>query len=89
MAPLMKVDPAALRALRLRAGMSIAELARTAGVADGTVDGIEAGYLCRNHMSTARRLAAAFGVEVAELVIFVERDRGEDEAEDAREDVAS
>ena len=82
MAPRMKVDPEALRALRLRARMSIAELAKAARVADGTLDNIEAGKHSRNHMDTVRRLADFFDVEVTDLVIFVERPRADADREE-------
>lgn len=80
MAPLMKVNPEALRAQRIRARLSTNELAAATGVSQSTIENIEGGRQGRNHMDTARRLADGLGMELADLIVFAERARAEEVA---------
>lgn len=57
-----------LRAARLAAGLSVAELANAAHVAETTVYRIEAGEHALRQMRVARSLAAALGVPVGDLL---------------------
>ena len=59
-----------LRELRIAAGLSQRELAERAGVAAGTVFGLEAGGR-HPYPRTRRRIAAALGVAVTEVAEFV------------------
>lgn len=54
------------RSLRLRAGLSVDELAQRTGVNRATLYRIESGR--RPHMKTARALADALGITVAEFL---------------------
>ena len=67
----MEVDVDKLRRMREERVLSQRELARMAGLAQGTVWRIENGF-SEVHPSTIRKLAAVFGVEPRELVKEVE-----------------
>ncbi len=56
-----------LRVLRLNAGLSQEDLARAAGVSEGTIKRLEAGKGKQPYPSTRRRIAAALGVPIAEI----------------------
>ncbi|MEE4384013.1 MAG: helix-turn-helix transcriptional regulator [Pseudomonadales bacterium] len=56
-------EPGSLRALRLRAGLSQAELAKQLGTTQAHVSRIEAGR-CDIHFNTARRLKNVLGVDM-------------------------
>jgi transcriptional regulator with XRE-family HTH domain len=56
-----------LRNLRLRRGMSQADLSHRTGVAEFTISEIEAGKRPNPRPSTLRKLAQGLGVEVAAL----------------------
>lgn len=81
----LRVNPDAVRAHRLRARLSRAELARAAGLALVTIHNLEGARVHRPHMETFRRLSDYFGVHYSAFV-----DPPEAAAEDAtaREDVA-
>lgn len=66
----------ALEDLRLRAGLSRAELAQKAGVARDTVRLLEEGR-CKPRVATARRLAPALGIEVTAVLEAAQRARWE------------
>lgn len=61
------LDPAKLTRARERAGMSMSELARRAGMAASHVDGIERGYHGAGP-AYALRLAAQLGVRLEDLL---------------------
>ncbi len=56
-----------LRSLRLRRGLSQADLSAKSGVSEFTISEIEAGKRPNARPSTARKLAAGLGVDVATL----------------------
>jgi transcriptional regulator with XRE-family HTH domain len=56
-----------LREIRLRRGLSQADLSAVTGVAEFTISGIESGKRANPRPSTLRKLAHALGVEVADL----------------------
>ncbi len=56
-----------LRSLRLRRGLSQADLSTKSGVSEFTISEIEAGKRPNARPSTARKLAAGLGVNVADL----------------------
>ncbi len=53
---------------RREAGLSQVELAEASGVAQSTIAGIEGGNHAKPHPRTLRKLAAALGVEIRELL---------------------
>jgi transcriptional regulator with XRE-family HTH domain len=57
-----------LKALRIEAALTQAELAEKAGVAVNTVAGLERDER-EPHMTTVRKLAAAFGVPPREITV--------------------
>lgn len=57
-----------VRTLRTKAGMSQAELARRANVARRTVQLLESGRLGVAKLETLRRIAAALGCAVQDLI---------------------
>ena len=63
----MKLVDGALRETRLRRALTQAELAAKAGTTEATVNRLENG-LQSPRMSTLRKLAAALGVEPADLI---------------------
>ncbi|MDP9457512.1 MAG: helix-turn-helix domain-containing protein [Actinomycetota bacterium] len=56
-----------LKSLRLRRGLSQADLSARSGVSEFTISEIEAGKRPNARPSTARKLAAGLGVDVADL----------------------
>lgn len=69
-APATTIEKHCLQAVRLRANLSIAELARKSGVTDDTISEIENGNPTgrRTNDSTARLLCAALGVSPSAIV---------------------
>jgi predicted ATPase/transcriptional regulator with XRE-family HTH domain len=65
-----------VRARRVAAGLTQAELAESAGISERTVSDLERGVRATVYPSTARRLAAALGVNDAGLAAFLEAARG-------------
>ena len=63
----MRRRMAPLRVLRLNRGLTQAELATRAGVSEYTIVRLERGQRKRPHPSTRRKLAAALGVEIADV----------------------
>lgn len=59
-------SPSAIQAARVRAGLTVAEACRLAGMRESTLYRIEAGRVPR--ITTAKTLAAAFGVELDVLL---------------------
>jgi transcriptional regulator with XRE-family HTH domain len=54
--------------LRREAGLSQVELSEASGVAQSTIAGIEGGNHARPHPRTLRKLAAALGIKIRELL---------------------
>jgi len=63
----MDIDRDKLMRARMAAGLSIRALAKKAGVAFDTAQEVEAGKR-RPHPATAKKLAEAVGLELAELI---------------------
>lgn len=64
-----QVCPATVRQLRTRRALSIAELSDASGVSGANLRRIESGEVRHPQMATLRRLAAALGVEVTDLLL--------------------
>ena len=64
----MRIDPSRLRAQRLRAFMTQQDLAQETGLAKSTISLLERGQQLAR-ISTVRRLAEAFDVDPAELLV--------------------
>lgn len=60
-----------VRTLRRAAGLSQAELAEAAGISERSVSDLERGLRMRVYPATARQLAAALGLQGAELAAFL------------------
>jgi predicted ATPase/DNA-binding XRE family transcriptional regulator len=60
-----------VRTLRRTAGLSQAELAEAAGISERSVSDLERGLRVRVYPATARQLAAALGLQGAELAAFL------------------
>lgn len=56
------------RAARIRAGLSVIELAQKSGVAERTIRYIETGATATPQMSTVRAIAEALGVGMTDLI---------------------
>ena len=63
---------AKLRELRQRRALSLRELEAASNVSYATVWRLESGRARQAHPRTIRKLARAFGVDTAELVVTVE-----------------
>ncbi len=63
-----------VRAARIAAGLSVAELSRVSGVPPRTIYRVEAGGRRGPHMGTLRRLAAALGCAPADLLVTPAKD---------------
>lgn len=59
-------SPAEIQAARVRAGFTVAEACRLAGIKDSTLYRIEAGRVPR--ITTAKKLAQVYGVELNQLL---------------------
>jgi len=56
-----------VRNVRIRRGLSREEVAESIGITHGVLRNIEAGMRSEPHMRTLRKLAAHYGVEVADF----------------------
>jgi transcriptional regulator with XRE-family HTH domain len=65
-----------LRELRERKGLSQARLAKTVGVRQATISGLETGKSRRIELDLLERLAKALGVKPAALLADTQRKRG-------------
>jgi transcriptional regulator with XRE-family HTH domain len=64
----MPLDPAKLKSIRARLGISQTEAAHRAGIHQQAYQRIEAGRRPDPQLSTLERLAEALGVDVGELI---------------------
>jgi DNA-binding XRE family transcriptional regulator len=69
----MRVDGAAVRALRTQADLTQEQLAVKVGIAKATVQTIERGSNLKPTLLTIRSIAAALGVEVEDITVQGER----------------
>lgn len=67
----MRIDRVRFATALARADLNVNQLAEKAGVSRGTVTAVRTGKSCRKE--TADRLAAAMGVDTAELIEEVTR----------------